>query len=50
LDDFRTIINNLWIVLLVFFFLVPQLQKSLLNNARRGLLQRIGSTRGSNPR
>jgi ClpP class serine protease len=46
--DLTTIINNFWIFLLVFFFLIPQLQRSLVNNARRGLLQRIGRIRRSN--
>lgn len=40
--------NNLWILLFVFFFLVPQIQRSLVNNARHGLLQRIGKMRRSN--
>ena len=48
MDDLTTIINNLWMFLLVFFFLAPQIQRSLLNNARHGILQRIARTRGSN--
>jgi ClpP class serine protease len=35
-------------VLFVFFFLVPQIQRSFLNTARHGLLQRIGKMRHSN--
>jgi ClpP class serine protease len=46
--DLGTLITNLWIVLLVFFFLVPQLQRSLVNTARHSLLQKIGKTRRSN--
>ena len=48
MNDLGASINNLSILLFVFFFLVPQLQKSLLNIARRGLLQKIGKIRRSN--
>ena len=47
-DDLGSLINNLRVLLFVFFFLVPQLQKSLLNITRRSLLQQIGKMRRSN--
>ena len=48
LIDLGTLINNLWVVLFVFLFLVPQIQRSLLNTARHSLLQKIGRKRRSN--
>lgn len=45
--DFVSLINNLWILLFVLFFLVPQFQLMALNSARRGLLRRISKLRGS---
>ncbi|MEM2126941.1 MAG: hypothetical protein QXH67_01790, partial [Candidatus Bathyarchaeia archaeon] len=45
--DFTSLVNNLWILLFVLFFLVPQFQLMALNSARRGLLKRISRLRGS---
>jgi len=39
--------NNLWILLFVIFFLVPQFQRMALNTARRRLLEKISRLRGS---
>lgn len=45
--DFISLVNNLWILLFVLFFLVPQFQLMALNSAGRGLLKRTSRLRGS---
>jgi len=47
LFELGTLITNLWIIFFVLLFFVPWFQRAMLNNARRSLLQRIASERGS---
>jgi ClpP class serine protease len=46
--DLGTLVGYFWMILLVFLLLVPQIERSMLNDARRGLLKRIGKMRRSN--
>ncbi len=43
--SFQTILNNLWIIIFILLFLVPQLQRARLNSARRKLLRKIAKMR-----
>jgi ClpP class serine protease len=43
----ETIINNVWFLIFLFMFLVPQIQKSLIETSRRGVLQQIARKRSS---
>jgi len=45
--DIGLIVNNLWILLFLLLFLVPQIQKYLLNSARASLLRKIAQIRKS---
>jgi ClpP class serine protease len=46
--DFQSIINNLWFIIFIFLFLVPQIQRARLNSARQGLLRKIAKQRNAN--
>jgi len=48
MNDFGALINNLWIVLFLFMILMPKLQQTALDYARRRELTRLGMRRGSN--
>jgi ClpP class serine protease len=47
MNDFGSIINNIWVLLFMFLFLAPQFQKYALNRSRRNLLSKIGRIRNS---
>ncbi|MFX0195287.1 MAG: ATP-dependent Clp protease proteolytic subunit [Candidatus Hodarchaeota archaeon] len=47
LGSFQTILNNLWIIIFILIFLVPQLQRSRLNSTRRKLLRKIAKMRNA---
>ena len=40
-------INNIWILLFVFLFLVPMLQRYYLQTARKSVLAKLGKSRGT---
>jgi ClpP class serine protease len=45
--DVGALINNLWILIFFFIFLVPQIQRYLLNYSRNNLLKKIAKMRNS---
>ena len=45
--DFGSILSNIWVILFILLFIIPQWQRFSLNQQRRDLLKRIGKLRGS---
>lgn len=48
LESIQSLINNLWFLIFIFLFLVPQIQRARLNSARRSLLRKIAKQRKAN--
>lgn len=46
-DAASALINNIWILLFVFLFLVPMLQRYYLQTARKSVLGKLGKSRGT---
>jgi len=46
-DAASALINNIWILLFVFLFLVPMLQRYYLQTARKSVLAKLGKSRGT---
>ena len=46
-DAASALINNIWILLFVFLFLVPMLQRYYLQTARKSVLGKLGKARGT---
>ena len=46
-DAASALINNIWILLFVFLFLVPMLQRYYLQMARKSVLGKLGKSRGT---
>jgi len=42
------LLSNVWVLFLVFTFLVPRLQQTMLQNARSSALRNLGKKRGTN--
>ncbi len=42
-----TLINNIWFLLFIFLFLVPMVQRSYLQTARKSVLAKLGKARGT---
>ena len=48
MDALEVILNNIWIIFLLFSLVYPRLQQQALNRARRQELRNLGRRRGSN--
>ena len=46
-DATSALINNIWILLFVFLFLVPMVQRYYLQTARKSVLGKLGKSRGT---
>src|SRR5512137_1131884 len=46
-DVAGALINNIWILLFIFLFLVPMVQRYYLQMARKSVLAKLGKTRGT---
>ena len=42
------LLSNVWVIFLIFTFLVPRLQQTMLQNARSSALRNLGKKRGTN--
>lgn len=48
MDAIEVILNNIWVIFLLFSLVYPRLQQQALNRARRQELRNLGKKRGSN--
>ena len=48
MDALETILNNVWVIFIMFTLVYQRLQQSAIQRARRGELEKLGSKRGSN--
>jgi ClpP class serine protease len=46
-DFASALVNNIWIILFIFIFLVPMMQRYYLQAARKSVLAKLGKTRGT---
>lgn len=45
--DLGSLFSNIWFLLFIFLFLIPQIQRYSINQRRRSLLRKLGRDRGS---